>query len=231
MSYTYRVHRIPVNDPATLPFLAGKYSAIRLAALTTEVNSFSSTFERESTLTASQWIERLQRPLVHNFVAVAYPIDTPLSSQILESGDWIGCGVLIGPTPRSKFQLLDSGGSAVGPDETESKWHMTCVYNSPAHRGRGIAKNLIRAALDFSEQGLEVGNRSRVRIMADPSKTLLKALYAGLGFTDNGKTTLAEAYVANGQSELLPADGGSSNPEKYHSRRGIIMEWISEVKG
>jgi len=48
----------------------------------------------------------------------------------------------------------------------------------------------------------------RVRITVKPENTATVKLYKGLGFTHAGKCTLAEALVANGDGELIPADGG-----------------------
>jgi hypothetical protein len=56
---------------------------------------------------------------------------------------------------------------------------------------------------------------------------LVKKLYDGLGFVDGGHCTLLEAFLANGDSGLLPADGGASQPEKYHNRLWLIMMKVS----
>ncbi len=65
--------------------------------------------------------------------------------------------------------------------------------------------------------------------MIHPDNIAVKRPYEGLGFVDAGKCTLAEAYRSNGVTTMLPPDDGVSNPEKYHSRRGIIMECVSSV--
>lgn len=84
---------------------------------------------------------------------------------------------------------------------------MTAVYNSPVHRGKGIANMLIQSAMDFAgKEGERV--QCRVRIMIHPSNVAVKRLYEGLGFVDAGNCTLAEAYVSNGDREMLPLDGG-----------------------
>lgn len=43
---------------------------------------------------------------------------------------------------------------------------------------------------------------------------------------DAGNCTLAEAFLSNGDREMLPPDGGDSEPEKYHARQGIIMNKV-----
>lgn len=225
MAYTYKIHHLPASDPVLIPFLAGKFSSLRLAALTTSQTSFSSTFERESVFTASQWIARLQRPGFHNFIAVAYAAGTLPEFQTIDAGDWVGSATLIGPVPRASFELFESGGPSPGDDEVESKWQMTAVYNSPEHRGKGVAKMLIQGAMDFAFNEGE-GRGSRMRIMIHPKNVLVKTLYGNLGFEEAGKMTLVEACVANGDAEMVPSDGGKGDRVKYHSRLGIVMERV-----
>lgn len=223
-SYTYKIHHVPTSDDQLLPFLAGKFASLRLSALSVSAGAFSSTFEIESAFISSQWIKRLKRPLVHTFVAVAYGSDTPPEKQTIDAGDWIGSATLLGPFPKDVYELKESGGPVIESDDVETRWQMTAVYNSPAHRGRGIAKMLICGALDFASEQSGKDRSTRVRIMIHPNNVVVKKLYDGLGFVDAGNVTLAEAYFSNGDTELLPADGGASDPEKYHWRGGLIME-------
>jgi GNAT superfamily N-acetyltransferase len=210
MSYVYRVHLLPTSDLTLLPFLAGKFASLRLSALTVSAPAFSSTFEIESGFNAPDWIARLQRPLVHYLIAVAYAADTSLEHQSIDKGDWIGSATLIGPITKAAYTIVESGGPAPEGDDVESRWQMTAVFNAPQHRGKGIAKMLIRGALNFH-----------------PRNIVVKKLYEGLGFEDAGKCTLAEAYISNGDSNMLPSDGGKSDPEKYLNRLGTIMEKVS----
>lgn len=173
MSYIYRIHHLPTSDPVLVPFLAGKFASLRLSALTVSALAFSSTFEYESAFAASRWISRLQRPLLHTFVAVAYAAGTPIELQTVDAGDWIGSATLLGPFTRESFEIPDSGGPEVANDGEESKWQMSAVYNSPLHRGNGIAKMLIQEAMEFAnEAGMR--RRSRVRIMIHPQNVLVK---------------------------------------------------------
>jgi ribosomal protein S18 acetylase RimI-like enzyme len=229
MSYIYKIHHLPTSDPVLLSFLAGKFAALRLSALTVSAAAFSSTFANESAFTAQGWVKRLERPLVHNFIAVAYAPSTLPEQQTIDAGDWVGSATLLGLFPKDVFELPESRGAEIGGDDVESKWQMTAVYNNPDHRGKGIAKMLIQGAMDFAANGGGKGKRSRMRIMIHPDNIAVKRLYQGLGFVDAGNCTLAEAYRSNGDATMLPADGGVSNPERYHNRRGIIMECVSSV--
>lgn len=113
----------------------------------------------------------------------------------------------------------------IGSDEVETRWNMAAVFNSPDHRGKGIAKMLINGAFDFAvAQSRRKERSTRVRIIIHPNNIVVKKLYDGLGFVDAGKATLAEAYFSNGEGALLPADGGASDPGKYHFRAGLVME-------
>jgi len=226
MLLIYKIHHLPASDP-DLPFLAGKFATLRLQALTVSPpGAFSSSFELESAFPASLWISRLKRRNVHTFIAVAYPPTFTPEQQTIDAGDFIGSATLLGPIPKARYELPLSNGPEIGEDDKETKWHMTAVFNSPAHRGKGVAKKLINFAVDFATK--EGGRRSRMRIIIHPSNTVVKNLYSSLGFMDAGNCTYVEALLANGDANLLPKDGGESNPEKYFARTGIVMEKVTE---
>jgi hypothetical protein len=48
-------------------------------------------------------------------------------------------------------------------------------------------------------------------------------MYEKFGFVDNGRVTLAEACIANKAADMIPID---ADPEKWHSRLGIAMEYL-----
>jgi ribosomal protein S18 acetylase RimI-like enzyme len=227
MSHVYKIHRLPLSDRSLLPVLAEKFASLRLSALLGSASAFSSTYEIEAGFTVQDWIERLERPLVHNFIAVAYEPGSESKQQTIDGGDWVGSATLLGSYPKSSYILSDSGGPEPGEDDVESKWQMTAVYNSPEHRGKGIAKMLIQSAVEFASKEGGNGQRCRTRIMIHPNNVVVKSLYSRLGFVDAGLCTLAEAFLSNGDASLLPADGGASEPEKYHNRLGIVMEHVS----
>lgn len=226
MAYVYKVYHLPTSDPQLLAFLAGKFAALRLSALTVSAISFSSTFAYESGFSASKWVARLSRPRLHTFVAVAYASESKPEEQTIDRGDWVGSATLMGPLPKAKYELVESGGPEIGEDDVETKWALTAVYNSPSHRRKGVAKMLISNAIHFTEAEGS-GRRSRIRIMIHPDNIVVKNLYDGLGFELAGLVTLAEAHICNGDEDLLPEDGGKSDPERYHRRAGIAMERVT----
>ncbi len=89
---------------------------------------------------------------------------------------------------------------------------------------------LIEAAIDFAASEARPSQEVRMRIVVHPDNILVMTLYGALGFIEAGRATLAEAYRCNEEENLLPADGGASNPEKYHSRGGIVMEKVTTSK-
>ncbi|KAH8797351.1 hypothetical protein F5884DRAFT_848306 [Xylogone sp. PMI_703] len=225
MLYIYKIHHLPTADPTFLAFLAGKFAALRLSALTVSAAAFSSTFAAESTFTAQLWADRLKRDQLHTFIAVAYAPSTKPEQQTIDAGAWVGSATLIGPVPKTRYELAESGGPPIGEDDMESKWQMAAVYNSPEHRGKGVAKMLINTAINFAEKEGK-GSRTRVRIIIHPDNIVVKRLYDGLGFIDAGRCTLVEAYVTNMDDDMVPPDRGESDPEHYLRRGGLIMEKI-----
>jgi hypothetical protein len=69
----------------------------------------------------------LQRPEVHTFIAVAYPPNTKHEQQTIDAGDWVGSAMLLGPTPKTVYDIPESGGPEIGGDDVESKWQMCAV--------------------------------------------------------------------------------------------------------
>lgn len=88
-------------------FLAGKLAALRLQALNDSAQSFGGQLVTEtfSRMPYTQWIERLQRPHVHTFVAVAYPADTLEEDQTIDKGEIVGTAVL-SKCPRESVEKV-----------------------------------------------------------------------------------------------------------------------------
>jgi len=221
--FNYRVFHLPLDDPNKLLYYAGKFSTLHLSALQKSAGSFGSTFARESAWNIDQWVARLTRPSMHTFIAVAYAVDLPSEQQTLETGDWIGCGTLIGPTPYEIYHVPASGGPQLGPDSEEDKWHMTFVYNEPSHRRKGVSKRLILASCEYTDKiANQQGKKSWMRVYMHPSAVAARSLYTSCGFKEAGDCSWHEAAHGNGDADLLPEDHDSeNNREKYHSRIGL----------
>jgi len=96
MSFVYKIHHVPTDDPILSVFLAGKLASLRLQALIVSPSAFGgqAVLEHTARMPYTLWIERLQRTNVHTFVAIAYPEGTPEEEQTVDRGDIVGTAVL-----------------------------------------------------------------------------------------------------------------------------------------
>lgn len=181
----------------------------------------------------------------------------------IEGGEWVGQVLMLGPQRREVYELKDSEGPDLGADGQaegeETRWHLTALYADPGHRGQGVAKQLVNAAVAFAkgydpskEQADPVAEllangvptaaervvngehkkgpkRVRVRLFSRPDNEAALGMYQHLGFENAGKCTLAEALTGNGDADQLPKDGGWSDPGRFHNRKGVVMERIEYV--
>lgn len=67
---------------------------------------------------------------------------------------------------------------------------------------------------------------ARFRLFVRPDNKPIVGLYEGMGFTDAGRVALAEGFVANGDSDLIPADSADIEEPRmrWHRRIGLAME-------
>ena len=96
MLWIYKIHRVPTDDPTLSAFLAGKLTALRLQALSGSPAAFGGEFVLEifSEMSYTTWIQRLERPNVHTFIAVAYPEGTTENDKTIDRGNIVGTAVL-----------------------------------------------------------------------------------------------------------------------------------------
>jgi ribosomal protein S18 acetylase RimI-like enzyme len=206
-------------QPQSVSALAQKYKTLRLSALLQSPGSFSSTYEIESGFTDEWWESRLQLPGRETFICAANAVGDDI-------GEWAGQVTLLGPVAAPSYLLPETAQQPpVIPDQEEEKWQMLSLFTLPTHRGKGVAKSLCLEVFRWLRENEVSNNESRpkqirVRIMVKPENTATVKLYEGLGFAHAGKCTLAEALIANGDGELVPADGGGP---KYQDRTGLIM--------
>ncbi|KAJ4290587.1 hypothetical protein N0V90_010805 [Kalmusia sp. IMI 367209] len=201
--------------------LANKFRTFKLLALKTSPEAFSAEFESESQLPLSDWLRRITQPGVVILICAAIPSDK--SNELLSGNDadfdvllrseWVGMFTMIGPVSLSDYYFPSSGQPNPGPDGSE-----------------GIAKRLTQAALNHGmDVAREIGKewdkkpRTRFRLIVHPRNKDVVKMYERFGFKDSARMTLMEAYVANGDGEMVPDD---ADPEKWHSRLGIVMETL-----
>ncbi|OQE32510.1 hypothetical protein PENFLA_c001G04928 [Penicillium flavigenum] len=218
--YDYSFFRIAKDNAIALS--AKNYKQLRLQALSVAPASFSSTYEIESALTNTEWVNRLAAPGRETFICAARSRKSHLlSSQDSERNIWVGQLTLRGPQSPEDFTLPEESGQKKPTEEGDKElWQMLSLFTLPDHRGQGLGKRLCQEALNYLALYRETPSKVWVRLMVKPENHATVSLYRGLGFGEAGKCTLAEAMIANGDKDLLPED---ISGEKYSSRSGLIM--------
>ncbi|KAF2843010.1 hypothetical protein M501DRAFT_985165 [Patellaria atrata CBS 101060] len=220
---TFSTIRIPKGTPH-IESLAEQFKDFKLTALQASPEAFAAKFEDENLLPTAVWVKRLTTPGHQIFIALATHDAEEDDVTKLLKGSWIGMFTLIGPVPYDEFIWPESGAPLPGSDGTETRWQMTALYTNPDYRGKGIAKKLINTAIDFGQeysQTLGPGVKTRFRLFVHPNNTVVLKMYEGMGFVDAGKVTLAEAFIAVGEADLIPKD---PDPAVWHLRAGYGME-------
>jgi ribosomal protein S18 acetylase RimI-like enzyme len=210
--YSYTFFRVSQTNQVKTS--AVQYRNLRLNALKTSPDSFSSTYDIESAFGDEVWEQRLCEKGKQTFICAASHVT---------SGDteWVGQVTLRGPLNRSDYDLpRESGQPPADQDVHTELWQMLSLFNLPEHRGRGLGKRLCQEALLYLEKERPASS-VLVRLMVKPQNTATVRLYQSLGFEDVGRCTLAEALVANGDVKLLPDDYSTRN--EYTTRVGLIM--------
>ncbi|CRK13252.1 hypothetical protein HYQ45_006889 [Verticillium longisporum] len=219
--YTYTFFRISQTEQ--LAASAAQYRKLRLKALSTSPDSFSSTYEIESGFGDKVWEQRLSEKGKETFICAA-------SHTGSGTTEWVGQVTLRGPLAQAEYDLPEESGQPLADADAHSEqWQMLSLYNLPEHRGRGLGKKLCLEALRYL--GMErPASSSLVRLMVKPQNTATVGLYKSLGFEEVGRCTLAEALMVNGDAKLLPED--YTTRSEYTTRGGIIMtRLVPEQKG
>lgn len=248
LQYTYSTHALPSprtnkSLPPDFPSLARRYEALRLEALLTSPSAFGSTHAIETKFTPEEWADKIWRDDAVVLVCVAHPAaesnQTPGATPTLD-GQWVGSAILRGPMPAHEYALPpDSGAPPCGSDDTETKWQMTAVFASAAHRGRGLGKLLIQAGKDYAlaQSPRLVSQRPasvRLRVLIHPDNLAVLSLYSASGFVDVARTTGQEAYRTNGDlsSWELKLQSLTDEMKVYWktAKVAVVMEWLGEVE-
>ncbi|RKU41135.1 hypothetical protein DL546_000842 [Coniochaeta pulveracea] len=195
--FTYHCFRIS-KDQESLAEAARSYRQLRLKALRTSPESFSSTYESEAALTEADWIARLAEPGKQMFACVAIPVGAtnlmsedaggqPLANERMQ-GEWVGHVVIRGPISRSDFMLPEATGQPLpASDEDEERWQTLGLFVLPQHQGRGLASRLCEAAISYLRARWEPPSPSTtassilLRLMVKPNNTAAVRLYKKLG--------------------------------------------------
>ncbi|KAF2242954.1 hypothetical protein BU26DRAFT_523938 [Trematosphaeria pertusa] len=229
----YRIVRIPPDSPRLVDLVA-KFRDTKLAALEAEPGGFAVKHADEILHSIEIWQRRLAPPS-NVFICVVAPESAAATDdeRALILGDWVGMATIRGPLPYSTYHIPASGQPIPEDPDRETRWHLCNLYTSSAHRGQGLAKTLVHACVDFAAQQTRTDEkaRARIRLFFNPAKTFLMVMYKALGFQEAGMITLKEAFVANGDEELIPEDTRSSDELwwLWERRYGMAMERVVDV--
>ncbi|KAF2475722.1 uncharacterized protein BDR25DRAFT_391219 [Lindgomyces ingoldianus] len=229
----YIIARIPTNS-SRLPELVAKFRDAKLEALEAEPTGFAVKYADEVLHPLSLWQQRLTSPSIILICVAKSDTSIPnTEEEALIAGDWIGMVTIRGPLPYSTFQLPESGQPVPDNPNGETRWHLSNLYTSQVHRGKGLGKKLVISALDIAREQARMLDkmRARIRLFCNPSKTVLVTMYKGMGFEEAGKCTLKEAFVANGDQELVPRDTQSTDALRgfWERRYGLAMEQVLDA--
>ena len=182
---TYRIIRVP-NVSSQLAELVTKSRTTRLHALKTDPTAFLARHDVEEALPMEVWHKRLTNPDITVLVCVAThdsSLTAPSTTSIdankkgvdeeeqvraLLEGEWIAVAAL--RSMKYEEYYASPGMCLPVPEhpEAEARWHVFDLYTLPSHRGRGIAKQLVKAciatALSYSK-----GSSSQHRFSKDSS--------------------------------------------------------------
>ncbi|KAJ7205192.1 hypothetical protein GGX14DRAFT_522703 [Mycena pura] len=246
--YTYSTRALPsprtaASQPADVDSLTRRYAALRLEALLTSPKAFASSYAIESAFTLAEWGAKIWRDDAVVLVCIAdhtnpAQVDRPNARTAPTpglGGEWVGSAILRGPLPVSEYALPhESGTPPCGSDADETRWQMTAVFASVAHRGRGLGKMLIQAGKDYARAQTPGGlRRVRLRVMIHPENLAVLGLYSAMNFIDVGRATGQEAYRTNGDfadwNLKLKSLTDDMKVEWQTARVAAVMECVEEV--
>ncbi|KAF9223000.1 hypothetical protein BS17DRAFT_755427 [Gyrodon lividus] len=189
-----KVHRIfPIQPPASPPAIAA-YKALRLRSLQIDAASFASNYVCEVAFTDDVWQQRLNSPFKRTFIASVPPEDgRPRATNEVHEDDgkdtWIGMVTVLGPSELLPSILAPFDETGVG-----ANWEMyflAAMWVHPAHRGKGIASELVRASLEWVRtnvdpkfSGEKEGKEKVVILLVYDDNAGGRTLYSKVGFRD-----------------------------------------------
>ncbi|KAJ5116839.1 Acyl-CoA N-acyltransferase [Penicillium angulare] len=216
-NYTYSFFRVSKTDG--IEASAQQYRDLRLKALQTSPESFSSTYAIESAFSDADWIDRLTVPDREVFICAATPTNPSPSSPF--EVQWVGQVTIRGPASRTDFELpLEAEQPPQRSDEEEERWQMLSLFTLPEHRFNGLGGKICQEAIEYLRSYRTFPREVQIRLIVKAGNDITVQLYRRLGFSHAGRATLVEALIANGDEHLISQD---RNSPMYHDRQGMIM--------
>ncbi|KAE9403253.1 acyl-CoA N-acyltransferase [Gymnopus androsaceus JB14] len=181
MEYSYTVVPIPVPP---LQRYVDRYAALRLLALGTNPECFSSTVEEAKTLTSEQWRERIDTPDRVTLVAVASkaPANTSLALLDEDTAEWLGLIAVLTPEfLKKEWESLPIKFQQFAMWLGAPAHILISMWVHPEHRRKGLGGKLISEAVEWVRQRSKGG-----AVVLEVFKTNVGAatLYREMGFVD-----------------------------------------------
>ncbi|KXN84325.1 hypothetical protein AN958_12740 [Leucoagaricus sp. SymC.cos] len=156
-----------------------QYKDLRLQAIQTDPQHFSSSYERELSLSYEQWKARLQsRDKVTIVAAASFQSSERLSWQ----HKWVGMITVMGPKVLQQYGFTPPR-SVQGRG---SYYLFMGVWMHPSHRGKGLGKKMIAAGMEWIRaddgHGSEVAGERHLLLQVTPDNHPAIGLYSSMGF-------------------------------------------------
>lgn len=202
------------EENVTIARLAQKTRDLRLLALKTAPEAFSSSYETEEQRGLNYTVERLQSRQADHFVAIdhsltSYPGDSDdIDFRCLCEADWVGMLVKIGPltsygsltisSKRDPLPVFERAASDAGSRERTTgqteplRYHFNGMFVDEAWRRAGLGVALFEAAL-AKAHAEAAATRAGIHctVLVDSTNPAAKRLYEKMRFRATGE----ESYL------------------------------------
>jgi ribosomal protein S18 acetylase RimI-like enzyme len=233
MSSHFKVIQLPRRYDSSqsqklLRALAEKSKILRLEALKTNPEAFSSTYEREIAFEDVVWEDRLKNPSARTFVGLDLgnhehhdtEDEKPVDFAAAIAAPWVGVIVLLGPraldgafpTASESPWKLFHGAPVRWPDTKDDTpktrlYLINAVYVSPSVRGKGVGRKLIqevlRTARDEFGKERALGEEGVCMIFVEKDNNAATGLYKACGFDILGEEDYTSLNGKMGRSVAL----------------------------
>ena len=188
--------QLQADDP-DLQQLAQRSRTVRLRALKTDPEAFSSLYASELQQKISFWESRLLNPLARLLIGVPTPLDGADPRGAILNSDWAGILTLLGPIAvdpdtrdeaKSWMKFRSVKQPAISSDlrggATDLEYHLVAMWVAPEMRRKGVRSLLIERALDSVKEDLESlpAKKAIVTIGTSDAATAAQAVYSSSGF-------------------------------------------------
>ena len=209
------VRRLYSVFPIKLPLSQSQlnaYKSLRLLSLQIDPQAFISNYAREAAFADDIWREWLDSPLKQTLIAsvtgtvqdtsvheeerddgdnASVDSDPPSNAGTPEeAGEWVGMASIIGPSGIPSSILAPFSEAGVG-----ANWQIYGLYAMwvhPAHRGKGVGVQLIKACLEWVRANVDPAFSSVndgyfekvVALLVYDDNVAGRALYSRTGFTE-----------------------------------------------